>query len=42
MGVPADLAERITGVMYGFGLLDIVSTADGIGRDLSEVLLSVF
>jgi glutamate dehydrogenase len=36
-GVPADLAERATGVLYGFGLLDVVSVADRTGRDVVEV-----
>jgi glutamate dehydrogenase len=42
MGIPADLAERATRVMYGFGLLDIVSAADGTGRDLIEVAAIYF
>jgi glutamate dehydrogenase len=37
MGVPVELAEAATRVLYGFGLLDIVSVADRTGRDLTEV-----
>jgi glutamate dehydrogenase len=42
MGLPADLAERLTGVVYGFGLLDIVSEAERGGRDLFEVAAIYF
>ncbi|GAA5182290.1 NAD-glutamate dehydrogenase [Rugosimonospora acidiphila] len=37
MGIPPALAERAARVIYGFGLMDIVSAADGTGRDLIEV-----
>jgi len=37
MGVPVELAERATRVLYGFGLLDVVSVADRSGRDVAEV-----
>ncbi len=37
MGIPAPLAESATGVLYGFGLLDVVSVADRTGRDVNEV-----
>jgi glutamate dehydrogenase len=37
MGIPADIAERATGVLYGFGLLDVVSVADRTGADVTEV-----
>jgi glutamate dehydrogenase len=37
MGIPPDLAEWATRIMYGFGLLDIVSVADRTGRDVTEV-----
>ncbi|WP_327652287.1 NAD-glutamate dehydrogenase [Micromonospora aurantiaca] len=36
-GLPRDLAEQATRLMYSFGLLDIVETAQGTGRDVSEV-----
>ncbi|MGW0504216.1 NAD-glutamate dehydrogenase [Micromonospora sp. NPDC003241] len=36
-GVPRELAERNTRLMYSFGLLDVVETAAGSGRDVSEV-----
>jgi glutamate dehydrogenase len=37
LGVPAALAQDTTHLVYGFGLLDILETAAGTGRDLSEV-----
>ncbi len=37
LGVPSDLAEWATRIMYGFGLLDIVALADATGRDTTEV-----
>jgi glutamate dehydrogenase len=37
MGIPVELAQRATRVLYGFGLLDIVSVADRSGRDVAEV-----
>jgi glutamate dehydrogenase len=36
-GLPDDLAEQTTRLMYGFGLLDVVETAHTTGRDLDEV-----
>jgi glutamate dehydrogenase len=36
-GLPADLAEWATRLMYGFGLLDVVDIAHKIGRPLDEV-----
>jgi glutamate dehydrogenase len=36
-GVPQELADRATRIMYGFGLLDIVEVATAIGRDVGEV-----
>ncbi|MDO3684088.1 NAD-glutamate dehydrogenase [Micromonospora sp. C28ISP2-4] len=36
-GLPRDLAEQATRLMYSFGLLDIVETAQATGRDVSEV-----
>ncbi|MFI6332065.1 NAD-glutamate dehydrogenase [Micromonospora chersina] len=36
-GLPRDLAEQATRLMYSFGLLDIVETAQSTGRDVSEV-----
>jgi glutamate dehydrogenase len=37
LGIPEDLAERVTRVMYGFGLFDILETAKSTGRDIIEV-----
>jgi glutamate dehydrogenase len=37
LGIPQDLADRATRIMYGFGLLDIVALADATGRDTTEV-----
>jgi glutamate dehydrogenase len=36
-GVPRELAERSTRLMYSFGLLDVVETAAEIDRDVEEV-----
>ncbi|WP_341717335.1 NAD-glutamate dehydrogenase [Micromonospora sp. FIMYZ51] len=36
-GLPRELAEQSTRLMYSFGLLDVVETAAGTGRDVSEV-----
>ncbi|MFG1775695.1 NAD-glutamate dehydrogenase [Micromonospora sp. NPDC049048] len=36
-GLPRDLAEQATRLMYSFGLLDVVETAAGSGRDVGEV-----
>ncbi|MFV2102762.1 NAD-glutamate dehydrogenase [Micromonospora sp. LOL_024] len=36
-GVPRELAERSTRLMYSFGLLDVVETAAQTGRDVGEV-----
>ncbi|MEH0823593.1 NAD-glutamate dehydrogenase [Micromonospora sp. CPCC 205714] len=36
-GLPRDLAEQATRLMYSFGLLDVVETATGTGRDVGEV-----
>ncbi|MGA3539771.1 NAD-glutamate dehydrogenase [Micromonosporaceae bacterium DT194] len=36
-GLPRELAEHSTRLMYGFGLLDIVETAAQTGRDVEEV-----
>jgi glutamate dehydrogenase len=36
-GLPEQIAEAVNRVMYGFGLLDIVETARGTGRDVAEV-----
>jgi glutamate dehydrogenase len=36
-GLPADLAERATRLVYSFGLLDVVETATATGRDMGEV-----
>jgi glutamate dehydrogenase len=37
LGFPAELADRATRTVGSFGLLDIVSAADGTGRELTEV-----
>ncbi|GIJ80897.1 glutamate dehydrogenase [Micromonospora phaseoli] len=37
LGVPRELAERSTRLMYSFGLLDVVETAARTGRDVGEV-----
>ncbi|HEX8631759.1 MAG TPA: NAD-glutamate dehydrogenase, partial [Catenuloplanes sp.] len=36
-GVPADLADLATRMVYSFGLLDILETASVTGRDVTEV-----
>jgi glutamate dehydrogenase len=36
-GLPADVAEAATRLMYSFGLLDVVETARVTGRDVDEV-----
>jgi glutamate dehydrogenase len=36
-GIPAELAERVCRVVYGFGLLDILETAAATGQDVTEV-----
>ncbi|MGI5215014.1 NAD-glutamate dehydrogenase [Plantactinospora sp. CA-290183] len=36
-GLPRELAERATRLMYSFGLLDVVETATETGRDVGEV-----
>ncbi|WP_428963856.1 NAD-glutamate dehydrogenase [Micromonospora fluostatini] len=36
-GLPRELAERATRLMYSFGLLDVVETAAQTGRDVDEV-----
>ncbi|MCW3815573.1 NAD-glutamate dehydrogenase [Micromonospora sp. DR5-3] len=36
-GLPRDLAAQATRLMYSFGLLDVVETAQSTGRDVSEV-----
>ncbi|MEO3776956.1 NAD-glutamate dehydrogenase [Micromonospora sp. B11E3] len=36
-GLPRGLAEQATRLMYSFGLLDVVETAAGTGRDVGEV-----
>ena len=37
LGIPADLAAWATRIMYGFGLLDIVTVAESTDRDVTEV-----
>ncbi|HEU4348726.1 MAG TPA: NAD-glutamate dehydrogenase domain-containing protein, partial [Actinoplanes sp.] len=36
-GVPEDIAESVTRVVYGFGLLDVLETAKATDRDIREV-----
>jgi glutamate dehydrogenase len=36
-GLPRDLAAQATRLMYSFGLLDVVETAQSTGRDVGEV-----
>ena len=36
-GVPLDLAERVTWVNYGFGLLDVLTASQTTSRDVIEV-----
>ncbi|MEV4517505.1 NAD-glutamate dehydrogenase [Dactylosporangium sp. NPDC049525] len=37
LGLPAEIADMTTRIMYGFGLLDIVEVASQTGRDVNEV-----
>ncbi|HTJ33041.1 MAG TPA: NAD-glutamate dehydrogenase domain-containing protein, partial [Dactylosporangium sp.] len=37
LGLPAEIADATTRMMYGFGLLDIVEVASQTGREISEV-----
>jgi glutamate dehydrogenase len=37
LGLPQEIADVTTRIMYGFGLLDIVEVASQTGRDVSEV-----
>jgi glutamate dehydrogenase len=41
-GIPKEVADWATRVMYGFGLLDIVEVAHATGRDLREVAGAYF
>ncbi|MFD2766557.1 NAD-glutamate dehydrogenase [Micromonospora eburnea] len=41
-GLPRELAEQATRLMYSFGLLDVVETAQSTGRDVSEVAAVYF
>ncbi|GAB3962549.1 hypothetical protein GCM10027615_00830 [Plantactinospora veratri] len=41
-GLPRELAERTTRLMYSFGLLDVVETARATGRDVGEVAAVYF
>ncbi|SCL39239.1 glutamate dehydrogenase [Micromonospora rhizosphaerae] len=41
-GLPRELAERATRLMYSFGLLDVVETAQSTGRDVGEVAAVYF
>ena len=41
-GIPRPVAEAVTRVVYGFGLLDIVSLADAAGRPVPEVATVYF
>jgi glutamate dehydrogenase len=36
-GVPADLAEAVDRAVYGFGMLDVLETANATGKDRTEV-----
>ncbi|MEU8297896.1 NAD-glutamate dehydrogenase [Micromonospora sp. NPDC048909] len=36
-GLPRELAEQATRLMYSFGLMDVVETATSTGRDVGEV-----
>ncbi|MEV4707162.1 NAD-glutamate dehydrogenase [Actinoplanes sp. NPDC049316] len=36
-GVPEELARAVARVVYGFGMLDILETAEATGRDATEV-----
>ncbi|WP_433057286.1 NAD-glutamate dehydrogenase [Dactylosporangium sp. CS-033363] len=37
LGLPEEIADSTTRIMYGFGLLDIVEVASTTGRDVNEV-----
>ncbi len=37
LGIPSDLAAWATRIMYGFGLLDVVTVAESTGHDVTEV-----
>ncbi|MEV6923627.1 NAD-glutamate dehydrogenase, partial [Dactylosporangium sp. NPDC051485] len=37
LGLPTEIADAATRIMYGFGLLDIVEVASRTGREVSEV-----
>ncbi|MGI5244838.1 NAD-glutamate dehydrogenase [Dactylosporangium sp. CA-139066] len=37
LGLPEEIADITTRIMYGFGVLDIVEVASATGRDVSEV-----
>ncbi len=37
LGLPAEIADQATRIMYGFGLLDIVEVAAKTDRDVNEV-----
>jgi glutamate dehydrogenase len=37
LGLPEEVASWTTRVLYGFGLLDVVSAAESTGRDVTEV-----
>jgi glutamate dehydrogenase len=37
LGLPMEVADHATRLMYSFGLLDIIETAHASGRDISEV-----
>ncbi|HEY1489012.1 MAG TPA: NAD-glutamate dehydrogenase, partial [Micromonosporaceae bacterium] len=37
LGIPDDLAVWATRIMYGFGLLDVVTVAESTGREVKEV-----
>ncbi|SBT50260.1 NAD-glutamate dehydrogenase [Micromonospora narathiwatensis] len=41
-GLPRELAEQATRLMYSFGLLDVVETAQSTGRDVNEVAAVYF
>ncbi|WP_320067592.1 NAD-glutamate dehydrogenase [Micromonospora sp. RTGN7] len=41
-GLPRELAERATRLMYSFGLLDVVETAASTGRDVDQVAAVYF
>ncbi|MEU7866014.1 NAD-glutamate dehydrogenase [Dactylosporangium sp. NPDC049140] len=39
LGLPEEIADSTTRIMYGFGLLDIVEVASTTGRDVNEVAM---